>query len=329
MVSVRWGVFCLLVLAAGPSWSEEPAKLQPLARSLDELPDVTAADQSGLDDMGGHAVRDSGAIGPRPASRGASLTYVQSGQPSGAAGADWELGVASAFGSRLVESTWYTREEYFHWREEFGGVDFVNEYGLLVTLGYQRRVGSERYRAELFGGTMHYDGGAQFEDGSTEPLESKTGYLGVRGEYDFLIEPDWLPKTSLLIGVGTRFWYRDLRDGMTESRVPVLGYQETWWTIYPYLGVETRRGVDQRPELFISSRIGCTAITYEHATFFDAVLYPKTGLTGQLEAGIRGRRFFCSAISEVFAWRQSAIARGALQPQSTLFTVGLKAGVNF
>jgi hypothetical protein len=236
---------------------------------------------------------------------------------------------ASLFGTRLVESTWYTREEYFHWNERFDGADFVNEYGLLLTLGYQRRVGAERCRAELSGGTMHYVGGAQFDDGTTEPLISKTGYLGVRGEYDFLIEPDWLPKASLLLGVGTRFWFRDLRDGMTDSGVPVIGYQEMWWTIYPYLGVETRRILDSGPEFFVSSRIGCTALTYEHATFFDAVLYPKADITGQVEAGVRGKHFFCSAISEVFTWRQSAIARGALQPASTLFTVGLKAGASF
>mgnify|MGYP000194566641 CR=1 FL=1 len=329
MSPFRWGVFALTVLAGGLSQAQEMSSLRPPARSLDELPDATLFDGSGLDDAGGRMARGAGTFGTAPVSQRGSFAYVSNGGSSETAAADLGLGAGSAYGSRLVESTWYTREEYFHWRERLGGEDFVNEYGLLFTLGYQRRVGPERYRAELFGGTMHYDGGAQFEDGSTEPLESKTGYLGVRGEYDFLIEPDWLPKTSLLIGVGTRFWFRDLRDGMTESGVPVLGYQEMWWTIYPYLGAETRRVLGRGPELFISSRIGCTALTYEHATFFDAVLYPKTGLTGQLEAGIRGHHFFCSAISEVFAWRQSSIARGALQPESTLFTVGLRAGVNF
>jgi hypothetical protein len=59
------------------------------------------------------------------------------------------------------------------------------------------------------------------------------------------------------------------------------------------------------------------------------VLYPRLGLTGQAELGLRGQHFFCAAISEFFTWRQSPVARGVLQPDSGLFTVVLKAGVNF
>ncbi len=234
-----------------------------------------------------------------------------------------------ALGNPFNESTWYTREEYFHWNERFDRVDLVNESGLLITLGYQKRVGMERFRAELFGGTMDYVGGAQFDDGTIEPLSSKTGYLGLRGEYDFVFEPDWWPNASLLVGIGSRFWFRDLKDGATESGVPVTGYQETWWTIYPYLGLETRRKVLTELEFYGSSRLGATPLTYEHATWGDAVLYPRCGMTGQLEAGLRGQHLFCAAVSEVLTWRQSPPARGVLQPDSMLFTVGLKAGVNF
>ncbi len=329
MFPFRWGMLAFAVVAFGSAQAQETSGTRPLVRLANDLPQASVFDDTALYLSGGLGDSDAGAINPSSVLRKKSLSSVSSGEPTELALTDFGSGVTSTIESRPVESSWYTRQEYFHWREEFGGADFVNEDGLLLTLGYQRRLGPERYRAEVFGGTMHYDGGAQFEDGSTEPLRSKTGYLGARAEYDFLFEPAWLPRSSLLIGLGTRFWFRDLRDGLTESGVPVLGYQETWWTIYPYLGVETRRGGGGRPELFLSSRIGCTAITYEHATFFDAVLYPKTGLTGQLEVGIRGHHFFCSAISEVFAWRQSSVARGALQPESTLFTVGLKAGVNF
>ena len=70
-------------------------------------------------------------------------------------------------------------------------------------------------------------------------------------------------------------------------------------------------------------------MTYEHETWGDAVLYPRWGLTGQVEAGLRGQHFFCAAVSEFFTWRQSPVSRGALQPDSALFTLGLKAGLNF
>ncbi len=47
--------------------------------------------------------------------------------------------VMPALGNRLIESTWYTRVDYFHWNESSDGMDFVNEYGTLITLGYMRR----------------------------------------------------------------------------------------------------------------------------------------------------------------------------------------------
>jgi hypothetical protein len=327
MTAGRTAILVALLLGSCQALAQDGPISRAPVQSMYEPSDSEAPLAAGVSASSGGG--GGGASGTSQGNAAAYAGYVV-GLPGSTASASVQSDTfASVFGGRLVESTWYTREEYFHWNERFDGADFVNEYGLLFTLGYQRRVGPERYRAELFGGTMHYVGGAQFDDGTTEPLISKTGYLGVRGEYDFLIEPDWLPKASLLLGVGTRFWFRDLRDGMTDSGTPVIGYQEMWWTFYPYLGVETRRILDSGPEFFVSSRIGCTALTYEHATFFDAVLYPKTDLTGQVEAGVRGKHFFCSAISEVFTWRQSAIARGALQPASTLFTVGLKAGVSF
>ncbi len=113
----------------------------------------------------------------------------------------------------LTESSWYVRADYYHWNERLGGGDFVNEDGLLTTLGYVHRRGPERFRFELFGGSIHYDGEAMFDGGGTEPLTSTTDILGVRGEYDFLIEPEILPRLSFFLGIGTRIWVRDLQDG--------------------------------------------------------------------------------------------------------------------
>ena len=138
-------------------------------------------------------------------------------------------------------ASWYTRVDYFHWNEKVGGADFVNESGALFTLGYQRRSGFERYRAELFGGEVHYDGYGQFDGGGIEEtLPSNTGYLGLRGEYEMVWEPAaWNGQLAFLAGLGSRFWFRDLHDGTTQEGYPVYGYKETWWTFYPYLGAET------------------------------------------------------------------------------------------
>ena len=91
--------------------------------------------------------------------------------------------VPAAVIERPIESSWYFRQETFYWNERSDGEDFVNERGPLSTLGYVHRSGFERFRAELFGGTMAYDGGAQFIDGSYEPYHQSVGtnYLGMRG----------------------------------------------------------------------------------------------------------------------------------------------------
>jgi hypothetical protein len=236
-------------------------------------------------------------------------------------------------GNRLVESTWYTRVDYFHWNERSDGSDFVNEYGTLLTFGYMRRIGMERFHAAVFGATMEYKGYGQYYDDDNnyvlEPLSAATGYIGVLGEYDLHFEPDAWPSLSLFVGIGTRFWIRDLKDGITDYGNESWGYQETWWTFYPYIGVEKKRSLDKGVELYGSGRIGCTAFTYQHASLDDSALYPKVGLTAQLESGIRGQILFISVFSEVMCWGQSDPTRDAVQPYSQLFTIGLKSGFCF
>jgi hypothetical protein len=229
------------------------------------------------------------------------------------------------------ESTWYARADYFHWNEKFDGHDFVNEYGTLATLGYEHRVERQRVRGELFGSTVNYVGSSQSSDPNVGdvPLHSATKYLGLRGEYEYLIEPEGTPAVSFFVGIGTRFWIRDMVDDYDDNGNFVQGYQETWWTIYPYLGIEKRRTHDAEIEFYYSARAGCTPITYERIEDFSTNLYPKTGLTCQLEAGIRGRRFQLAFYLEYMGWTQSDVVRDSLQPASTLTALGIKAGYCF
>jgi hypothetical protein len=230
-----------------------------------------------------------------------------------------------------ISSTWYFRQESFHWNERIGSEDFVNEYGPLSTLGYARRYGIERYRLEMFGGTMAYYGGAQFPDGTVEPYNQSfgTNYLGFRGEYDLLIEPASWERIRMLLGVGTRFWFRDLRDAVTPSGADVMGYQETWWTFYPYFGLETKETEGPGPQFYGSSRIGFTPLTYQYATYFDTTAYPRCGLTGQAELGVRFRKFSLAAYLELMTWGASAMGRDSYQPASEMFTFGGKLGYTF
>lgn len=230
---------------------------------------------------------------------------------------------------RPSESSWYTRIDYFHWNEKIGGADFVNESGPLWTLGYQHRTGAERFRTELFGGVVDYHGGAQFEDGSFEPYSNTTNYLGFRVEYEYLMCPwDW-PNGHFFAGIGTRFWARDLKDAVTPSGAEVWGYQEFWWTIYPYIGIETRRPTDWGAEWFSNFRVGMTPITYQHASFSDAALYPGVGLTAQAELGLRGRAVSASFFYEYMNWKRSGISQGYYQPASQEYTIGGRFGLTF
>jgi hypothetical protein len=236
----------------------------------------------------------------------------------------------------LTQSSWYTRIDYFHWNERVDGQDFVNESGALWTVGYQRRVGRERFRGELFFGDVDYQGGAQLDDGTSEPLSSRTDYLGLRGEYEFLIEPEGVPQRTFFLGVGTRLSIRDLKDGVGDYGSPIMGYRETWWTFYPYMGMEGRYALGGGGEFYASCRVGLTPLTYEHVSFFDVALYPRLGVMGGTEFGFRAQHFFIAGEFEAMTWSRSPRVNdpyedGAIiyQPSSMMYTVGLKTGFAF
>jgi hypothetical protein len=237
---------------------------------------------------------------------------------------------SSVFQDRPVESTWYYRLDSFSWRECIDGEDLVREDGPVSTLGYAHRSGPERFRIEVFGGTVAYDGFAQFV-GGTEPYHESNGtnYLGCRGEYDLLIEPSSWSFARLILGVGTRFWNRDLHDSVTPSNRPVIGYEERWWTFYPYIGLETKSSDPASFHLFGSARAGFTPWTYESISAFNAVLYPRCGVTSQAELGVACRRFTLSAFTEITTWNESAVARETYQPASRMFTLGGRTSYSF
>ncbi len=241
---------------------------------------------------------------------------------------------------RTIESTWYFREESFHWNERMGGTEFVNEYGPLSTLGYQHRSGIERFRFEIFGGTEAYYGAAQFDDGTSEPYNESNGtnYVGLRGEYEILFEPTAWPQIRFMLGLGTRFWLRDLQDATTPDGTYVTGYEETWWTIYPYIGVETRESNEPGVHFYGLARVGATVFTYQYADsidlnyyplYSDTVLNPRCGVTAQLQLGVHFQKFSLVAFSEIMTWAESAEVRGSLQPASCMTTIGAQFGYTF
>jgi hypothetical protein len=97
--------------------------------------------------------------------------------------------------------------------------------------------------------------------------------------------------------------------------------------------MESRRTMNKNVEWYGMGRIGVTAITFEQASINDLWLNPKPGVTGQAEVGLRGPTLFLSLFFEVMSWGESAAqeSQGFIwsQPKSTMYTAGLKTGVNF
>ncbi|MEN6459293.1 MAG: hypothetical protein ABFC63_10210 [Thermoguttaceae bacterium] len=233
------------------------------------------------------------------------------------------------FSEQSLEATLYTRFDYFAWNEQYGGDRLLDEYGTLYTLGYQRRLGFNRFRLEVFDGVVHYEGATQ----SGRPVSSTTGYMGARGEGERIWDLDVQPKatTSFFAGLGSRIWLRDLRDGTIIGADDYSsGYQETWWTIYPYCGLEKKWLLENNEEIFLSGRLGCTAMTYQMASLDDAApLFPRVNISSQVECGLRYGHFSMSACFESMTWQHSAEARGWIQPDSRMTTVGLKLALNY
>lgn len=276
---------------------------------------------------------------PPPASATNNFVY-QSSPTDPTAPPAHRVEVAQELAQKICESSWYVRADYYYWDEHdpvLGDLD--TETGVLTTVGYQHRSGAERFRLEFFGGSVNYSGNNQYPnpDGSVTlvPMSATTNLIGTRLEYELLFDPDLLPSLSFFVGAGTRFWVRSLRDSTDSQGTYSEGYDETWWTFYPYIGLETRRRPNVDFEWYFSSRIGFTAFTYQYVdsnqyNYSEGwVQYPQAGLTGSIELGLRGRNLNAAVYFEGMRWEASPEYRGTLQPQSTMLLLGVRGGLTF
>jgi hypothetical protein len=231
---------------------------------------------------------------------------------------------------RLIESTIYTRFDYLNWSAR----DHTIDQGPLYTLGYQRRVGRERFRTEVFG-SQTWEREAFLIQGQRESVVFGIVNMGGRFEYDFLFQPDWARRVTFFGGIGTRFWVHSPPDYVDAVLALIRISQVSWVTVYPYIGLETRRDETRRAEWYGRARVGILAGTIEHDMLLSRTFFPGPGVTGQAELGIRGDRLFLAGYFEVFAWPKTPETFGGshitqfIQPPLTLLTVGLKTGVTF
>ncbi|HEX4142157.1 MAG TPA: hypothetical protein VHY91_01295 [Pirellulales bacterium] len=229
-----------------------------------------------------------------------------------------------------TESTWYTRIDYYHWSQQLHSSTVMDEVGPLFTLGYTRMGGEKRFRAEAFGGVVQYQGGAILNNGTTIPLNNHTSYYGGRLEYDLFFNCPNHRNCLFFIGLGTRLWYKDLPDSTIQGNLLISGFRETWLSLYPYIGIETRHDPYRLVEFYGRARIGVTAFNYMYVLSPGSDgLYPGAGVNALLEEGVRYNNFTLSALAEVFTWSRSGINGGYYQEASNLMTIGIKAGYSY
>jgi hypothetical protein len=232
-----------------------------------------------------------------------------------------------------TESAFYTRLDYFHWSERFHGSTILDERGPLYTVGYTRTGGEQRLRVELFAGVEQYQG-ETFGGGQTYQANNRATYYGGRIEYDLFFNLPNHPNGLLFLGLGTRVWHRGIPNATLPGNITALGYNDTWVTVYPYLGLETRHDPTKTLEFYGRMRVGVTAYTHNHHIVNDdpqdsAGLAPQIGATALLEEGVRYHNFTVTGWAEVFGFSRSDVNNGQLQPVSTLLTLGVKAGYSF
>ncbi len=223
---------------------------------------------------------------------------------------------------------WFMQVDSFTWNESYRSLELLEETGPLFSVGYHARKQNNRYRVAIFGGSVNYDGG-YFSDNGYESSTSTTDYLGVSCEYDFRWRLPNRPNDAIFVGVGTRLWSRTINDTLTELDDFVVGGRETWWTIYPRVGVDVMRSLGNDWHLYVSGSLGLTAYTSEYVHLFEMTLNPKSGLYGQAEVSLRKNRLFLSLMVEHFSWERTDLDEVIFQPKSTMLTVGMLAGFNF
>ena len=243
----------------------------------------------------------------------------------------------------------YGRVDAFRWTES---ADNVSESGALFTLGFQFGIDTNRFRLELFCGDVGYsDDFTTPQTGTTSASNSSdTTYIGTRMEFERAFKFDAVPSLSFIAGVGTRLWSRAVYESFANvSNTPVTGYDEGWWTNYPYLGLETRRQPGATFEWYASAHVGVTAFTLESFAVRDGSFmlvsspsgtiitqqdgastsaYPKPGMTESVELGIRYKLFNIAFCFDGLAWAQSSTTP-PYQPATQMYQFGLKAGACF
>ena len=241
----------------------------------------------------------------------------------------------------------YMAVDSYTWKEfTDDGSLFLKESGPLVGVGitYQHEFPGHvtlTPTAEIFGGTVDYDG--QTWGGTA--MTTNVDYFGLKLEGDvgrkfrnaerFFIEP--------FFGLGLRTWIRDINDGTTVTGMVTAGYREGWVTWNARLGL--RGGIDISPgsRLFAEAVLKLplynrnTAYLSENNLGTDVTMHPGKETSFFAEMGMQISRFRGSLFYEGMRFSKSdevittdgSFIYTTWQPRSEADIYGLKLGVVF
>ncbi|KAF0220347.1 MAG: hypothetical protein FD174_1248 [Geobacteraceae bacterium] len=259
-----------------------------------------------------------------------------------------------AFAAGLEELAVYPTFQYFTW-EEFkdDGSRILKESGPLFGAGAAGRVDLYektlmlKFKGELFGGQVDYDGQTQQDPDPTVselPVKTDAWYFGAKAEADlgwrFLVE-----KVSIepFAGLGYRWWLRDIQGSTALDNTPqqnlvqVGGAKEIWQTLYTRFGARVDYLISDDWKVFWEAGAKYPVLnrnTAEVSGSGDVTVRPELEWSAFAEAGFKYKQFRPSFFYEGFRFSRSPsvpIGGGAavFQPKSESDIFGVSLGWAF
>ena len=228
----------------------------------------------------------------------------------------------------------YTKAKTFTWKEYVGGVQKLEESGIIYGVGtagtiYLFENLALSTKGEVFGGQVDYDG----QTWAGVPVKTETGYLGFKLEGDtgwhFMLGENMF--VGPFAGLGYKWWQRTI-----ESTPTALGYPERWQSFYGRLGVDGIYGIAKNIMLSVEGGVKLPIYNQNKANlpgFGNVTVKPGKEASVFAEVALQYDRFKAGVFYEGMRFSKSPyVTVGALavyQPESRADMYGFRAGVVF
>jgi hypothetical protein len=236
----------------------------------------------------------------------------------------------------------YLKVDDYTWNEYQNGVRLLRESGILLGPGfsYWKEFSNHltlKPLAELFVGNVGYDGSTQ----GGIPVKTRVMYVGSNIQCDGGRKFDVGEKSFIepFVGLGIRFWSRDLHDSTTSSGTFASGYTEEWFTAYTRFGVRGEESVSEVSRLFAEGGVKLPFYN-ENQVYFnsgnsnpDFTLHPGLQSSWFSEVGMTMYHFKVSVFYDSVRFTQSQNVNTSIgsvyQPISSGDLIGVKLGAAF